>query len=415
MFFNSEKRNFELKYPGYINVLNNTFGPLEIKNKLWDTNRYGQTIIYLYKNVRIGNQSIQLYFFLEENENKFDKIKFDLDFDYYMTEQTKNFSLNDLSIRNHLMSKFKGGILNKAASEYNRRFSTDIGFIQRKSNPNYLTEEEKLAGRIADLPENATVYDALGRPNGIVQYNFVTHKTEIFDNEKNPDVFYGYKHKSNFLLTLKIQTNKTILYEGRTLLDSDDIDSLKLSDYDTIKNNIEEFLCSFEESPIHKTLSNNLNIKSLINTLTGNNFSKINLKQPSNNGDVKTLPKNSLDYMNSTLIPIKRNMYLKFRTEIMRFESNGYVLIHGNFLSPPDHIRLLEAITLVKEALFDSLDGLISEIGDQAEYSEFLLDKWNNLIEESEQEVLQKFLNDKNIKLFSFRDEEDDDPYRYLT
>jgi hypothetical protein len=123
---------------------------------------------------------------------------------------------------------------------------------------------------------------------------------------------------------------------------------------------------------------------------------------------------NSLEYMNSTLIPIKTKMCLFFSTEIGRFESNGYNLIHGNFLSPPDHIILLDALKLVEEALWNSLAGLVAEVGVQSIYGKFLLDKWDNLIDESKQEELQKFLNVKNIKLIKFHDEPNDDSSLHL-
>jgi hypothetical protein len=107
-------------------------------------------------------------------------------------------------------------------------------------------------------------------------------------------------------------------------------------------------------------------------------------------------------------------MCLFFSTEIGRFESNGYNLIHGNFLAPPDHMVLLDALKIVEEALWNSLAGLVAEVGVQSIYGKFLLDKWDNLIDESKQEELQKFLNVNNIKLIRFHDEPNDDSSLHL-
>ena len=115
--------------------------------------------------------------------------------------------------------------------------------------------------------------------------------------------------------------------------------------------------------------------------------------------------------MHSTLIPIRQKMCLLFSTGIGKFESYGYNLIHGNFLSPPDHALLLAAIKFAEEALWDSFAELLENVGVQSKYGKFLIDKWDKLIDESKEEELQRFLTHNNIKLIKFHDEPKDLPY----
>jgi hypothetical protein len=455
MFFNIKKREFSNKYPGCINVLNNIFGTLEIKYK------YLEDEMYLYKNALVGNQKLQMYFYVTENNKKLEKIKHVIDFDYYILNKKKakghydlskkiDFKefmstqntytpnkwlcsyieyLNDLSIKNHLLSKYKGDHILGAHS-----FGVDSRNAIRRnvaSNPFSKGKYDSLefdSSYALNNPSSETVYDALGSPKGIVNYGFefehMLYNDAIhFGNnyipqfemmQKNPQILHGYKHKSNFILHLEIKLKDSSFYQDFLLLDSNDVDSLELTDYENIKNKLAEFLESFERSATHKNLSNNLNVGSLVYELTGKNYLKQGLNYPINSNNNNSVPNNSLEYMNSTLIPIRKNMCLYFNTEIGKFESNGYNLIHGNFLCPPDHIILLDAIKLVEEALWNSLAGLVAEVGDQSIYGKFLLDKWDDLIDESKQEELQKFLSIKNIKLIKFHDEPNDDSSLYL-
>ena len=455
MFFNDKKREFRNKYPGYINVLNNIFGTLEIKYK------YLEDEMYLCKNAFIGNQKLQMYFYLRENNVKLEKIKRTIDFDYYILNKiktnryydlskkidfkeflsTKNTPssdiwlttyieyINDLSIKNHLMSKYKGDHIlgvHSLARDSNNHFSRFAA-----GDPFYNGKYDSLefdSSYALNNPSSKTVYDALGSPKGIVNYGFefehmVYNDGMRFGNDyvppfqmmkKNPQILHGYKHKANFILQIKIKLKDTIFYQDFLLLDSNDMDSLELDDYSSMNKNIEEFLNFFEESKLHKNLSDNLNVGSLVYELTGKNYLKPDLNNPTNSIKNNSLQNNSLDYMQSTLIPIKTKMCLFFSTELATFESNGYNLIHGNFLCPPDHIILLDALKLVEEALWNSLAGLIAEVGAQSIYGKFLIDKWDNLIDESKQEELQKFLNVKNIKLIKFHDESNDDSSLYL-
>jgi hypothetical protein len=383
--------------------------------------------------------------------------------------------LNHLGIKNHILSKYKGELLMefeeapdrkmetllllKAEWELNQEpntfeqslkntyeqslkniFGKDytdtfeqslnniLGKDYTKDNKSVESYEEakknKMLWHHNTLKNNGTNYDALGKPQGVKHlqsYNFnnfkyITfnnHTVESFDYE-NADFLNGYKHKSNFVIHIEIKNKKSILYQSFTLLDSNNMSEITLTDYDNIKNKLDEFLESFESSATHKNLSNNLNVRSLVYELTGKNYIKPKLNNPTNSSKNNSLQNNSLDYMQSTLIPIKTKMCLFFSTELERFESNGYNLIHGNFLCPPDHIILLDALKLVEEALWNSLAGLIVEVGAQSIYGKFLIDKWDNLIDESKQEELQKFLNVKNIKLIKFHNELNDDSSLYL-
>ena len=263
------------------------------------------------------------------------------------------------------------------------------------------------------IKNNGTNYDALGKPQGVKKLSMSKvglYSTNYTDYD-NADFLDGYKHKSNFVLHIEIKNKKSILYENFTLLDSNNMSEITLTDYDNIKNKLDEFLESFERSATHKNLSNNFNVESLVYELTGKNYLKSNLDNIANPSKQNATQNNSLDYMYSTLIPIKQKMCLHFSTEIERFESNGYNLIHGNFLSPIDHALLLAATNLAEEALQDTLAGLITNVGVQSKYGRFLVDKWDKLIDESKQEELQKFLAHNNIQLIKFHDEPKDLPY----
>jgi hypothetical protein len=442
--FNTAKKGFILKYPGLINALNNTFNNVEVKKDFLSLDDE----VYLKKDFFIGNSQFDLFFHISQNKNKFDDIRLGVDFDYLIHNKrkpSKGFNLNSkmdfcdidnkqdyikylnhLGIKNHLLSKYKG--------EYLMDFEDDrdplikIFHTHRKEDIKSMESYEEAQNNqmllhINTLKNNGTNYDALGKPQGVkhLQFNFNNFKYITFNNHtiesfdyENADFLNGYKHKSNFVLHIEIKNKKSILYQSFTLLDSNNMSEITLTDYDNIKNKLDEFLESFESSATHKNLSNNLNVKSLVYELTGKNYTKPKLNKPTNSSKSNATKNNSLEYMNSTLIPIKTKMCLFFSTEIGTFESNGYNLIHGNFLSPPDHIILLNALKLVEEALWNSLAGLVAEVGAQSIYGKFLTDKWDNLIDESKEEELNKFLNVKNIKLIKFHDEPNDDQSLYL-
>ena len=53
--------------------------------------------MYLCKNAFIGNQKLQMYFYLRENNVKLEKIKRTIDFDYYILNKIKTNRYYDLS------------------------------------------------------------------------------------------------------------------------------------------------------------------------------------------------------------------------------------------------------------------------------------------------------------------------------
>ena len=437
--------------------LNMFFYISQNKNK-FDDIRLGIDFDYLIHNKKKPGKGFNL-------NSKMDFCDFDNKQDYIKY-------LNHLGIKNHLLSKYKGELLmefeklpdsnletlllSKATWELNKEpntfeqylnntyeqpFKNILGkdYTTNDSLVKYIIEKNKkdinsmesyeeakknkMLWHINTLKNNGTNYDALGKPQGVkhLQFKFNNFKYITFNNHtiesfdyENADFLNGYKHKSNFVLNIEIKNKKSILYQSFTLLDSNNMSEITLTDYDNIKNKLDEFLESFESSSTHKNLSNNLNVKSLVYELTGKNYTKPTLNKPTNSSKSNAMKNNSLEYMNSTLIPIKTKMCLFFSTEIGTFESNGYNLIHGNFLSPPDHIILLDALKLVEEALWNSLAGLVAEVGTQSIYGKFLTDTWDNLIDESKQEELNKFLNVKNIKLIKFHDEPNDDQSQYL-
>jgi hypothetical protein len=442
--FNKAKKGFILKHPGLINALNNTFNNVEVKKDFLSQDDE----VYLKKDFVIGNSQLNMFFYISQNKNKFDDIRLGIDFDYLIHNKKKTgkgFNLNSkmdfcdidnkqdyikylnhLGIKNHLLSKYKGEYLmdfeddrDPLIKNFHTHRKEDIKSMESYEE----AQKNQMLLHINTLKNNGTNYDALGKPQGVkhLQFKFNNFKYITFNNHtiesfdyENADFLNGYKHKSNFIIHIEIKNKKSILYQSFILLDSNNMSEITLTDYDNVKNKLDEFLESFESSATHKNLSNNLNVGSLVYELTGKNYVKQDLNNSTNSKNNNSVPNNSLEDMNSTLIPIKKKMCLYFSTEIGRFESNGYNLIHGNFLCPPDHIILLDAIKLVEEVLWNFLAELVAEVGVQSIYGKFLLDKWDNLIDESKQEELQKFLNVKNIKLIKFHDEPNDDSSLYL-
>jgi len=482
--FNTAKKEFTHKYPGLLNALNNTFNNVEVKKDFLSLDDE----VYLKKDFVLGHIPLQLVFHLEQNNRKFQKIQVEIDFDFYVLNKQEikykydlnkkldyyefvsyysplsRYSvdksvyvdyLNDLCIKNHILSKYKGEVLSDFEDTTDRglsKMAASSDSWRVSENPNYFEEKIKnLRGKDRELQirgikdrqnrlesyreardnimlwhnnalkNNGTNYDALGKPQGVRKlnpdpYNFFANNSIISGDRfsfdyKNADFLDGYKHKSNFVLHIEIMNKKSVLYESYLLLDSNNMSEITLTDYDNIKNKLDGFLESFERSATHKNLSNNFNVESLVCELTGKNYLKSNLDNMTNSNDNNSVPNNSIEYMHSTLIPIRQMMCLLFSTGIGKFESHGYNLIHGNFLSPPDHALLLAAIKFAEEALWDSFAELLENVGVQSKYGKFLIDKWDKLIDESKEEELQKFLTHNNIQLIKFHDEPKDLPY----
>ena len=326
--FNAAKKEFISKYPGLINALNNTFNNLEVKKDFFSL----ENEVYLKKDFVLGNNHFELFFHLNENNRKLRDIEQVIDFDYYISNKYKKgrkfdlnkkldysdfvtyFSptsyysvnkdtyieyLNDLSIKNHLTSKHTGDnvlgaqqnmdlhkkltksmfeLMQKGESSESIKKSIDSEFEQDFEEV-WIEKDKK-----ETFSTHETVYDALGRPKGTKEYffniaNMVYHKANRdipawSGMEKNPQILYGYKHKSNFVLHIEIKNKKSILYESFMLLDSNNMSEITLTDYDNIKNKLYEFLKSFERSATHKNLSNNFNVESLVYELTGKNYIK---------------------------------------------------------------------------------------------------------------------------------------------
>ena len=91
--FNTAKKEFILKYPGLINALNNTFNNVEVKKDFFSLNDE----VYLKKDFVHGNNHLELFFHLNENNIKLKKIEQEIDFDYYISnkhEKGRKFDLN---------------------------------------------------------------------------------------------------------------------------------------------------------------------------------------------------------------------------------------------------------------------------------------------------------------------------------
>ena len=87
-----------------------------------------------------------------------------------------------------------------------------------------------------------------------------------------------------------------------------------------------------------------------------------------------------------------------FREELKEFKSSSYQLIHGNFLSPPDHMQLISKLNLTKASLLKTLPELLEKTPDNNRKT-FLEMAWGIMIEESMSIELENFLNENDIKL----------------
>ena len=87
-----------------------------------------------------------------------------------------------------------------------------------------------------------------------------------------------------------------------------------------------------------------------------------------------------------------------FREELKEFKSSSYQLIHGNFLSPPDHMQLISKLNLTKDSLLKTLPELLEKTPDNNRKT-FLEMAWGTMIEESMSIELENFLNENDIKL----------------
>ena len=87
-----------------------------------------------------------------------------------------------------------------------------------------------------------------------------------------------------------------------------------------------------------------------------------------------------------------------FCETILEFESSGYQLSHGNFLSPVDHMLLINELNGATNALLNTLPEIQKYFKDDIKKA-FLEKSWQILIEESKKTAIEEFLNKKNIKL----------------
>ena len=87
-----------------------------------------------------------------------------------------------------------------------------------------------------------------------------------------------------------------------------------------------------------------------------------------------------------------------FCETILEFESSGYQLSHGNFLSPVDHMLLINKLNGETNTLLNILPEIQKHFNDDNKIA-FLEKSWQSLIEESKKIAIEEFLNKKNIKL----------------
>jgi len=103
-----------------------------------------------------------------------------------------------------------------------------------------------------------------------------------------------------------------------------------------------------------------------------------------------------------------------FREDLNDFKSSGYQLIDGNFLTPPDHMLLINKLNLTKTVLQEMMPELIEKITDNQRVK-YLEMAWGAMIENSLDIELEKFLKRNDIKLIKSQDQTPDDPSIYMT
>jgi hypothetical protein len=384
--FSSAKNEFSTNYPGLINALKNTFINIEIKTPGFLSSN---SDVYLRSNLTVNNNQLCVNFNILKNNNKFDDIEFEIDYDYFIhnkiNNKTKRFNLNSkidfcdvgnkhdyikylnhLGIKNHLLSKF--------------------------------------------LDYNKTIYDVLEKPQGVIKHPtywyLLNHKSVTYNGHtitsfdyENADLFNGYKHKSNFVLNIEIKDKNSILYETFILLDTFNMKEIKLTDYENVKNAIDTLLENFEQTPIHEILSKNFNTISLVKELTGKTYIKKH-KQKIQERNI-TLDFNQLSH-DELILLINDFMTEKFNSEILVFESSGFSLVNGNYVNPKDVVILANQMKQTQSILKNCLEDFLGMAS--SEDMKLLLSKtWDNLIREAFRSEVAKFQIRNNVKLFDKR------------
>jgi|TARA_B110000114_G_scaffold183636_1_gene225369 hypothetical protein len=409
--FNTAKKEFSANYPGLINALKNSFKNLAVKTPKFFSS---ETEAYIISKLNLGDNELNMLFHLSKNSHKCDDIQFEIDYDYFIHNKTKkkhqrynlnnkiDFSdigtkwdyikyLNHLSVKNHLLSKYNGGCLGDEEIK-----AHGLSFAERLKGKSEL--------HISTITNNGNVYDALGRPEGSVNYSWSINpmKANIIGAfDQYSDILYGYKHKSNFVLQIEIKNKDSVLYETFILLDTFNEKEIQLTDYDNVKKNIDTFLENFEQTQIHINLSKNFNTTSLVKELTGKTF----LKEKNNKlskSKIKTDFSN-LTYSELTLL-VNEFMLNKFDNEILVFESSGFGVNvnqhwpNERYLKPNDLVRLITQIKQTENILKNSLPEFLEKVGN--EESKLLLSKtWDFQIKEAMRSTLEKFIINNKVKI----------------
>jgi hypothetical protein len=411
--FNTSKKEFKDKYPGLINVLKNSFRDLDVKTPNFLSL---DKKAYIISNLNLGDNELKMVFRVSNNSHKCDDIKFEIDYDYFIHNKTKkkhnryNLNskidfcdignkwdyikyLNHLSVKNHLLSKYNGGHLGDEAL-------FDFGFA-----PGYGQTAEgksRSEAHTSTIQNNGTIYDRLGKPEGIVSYQWSRNPINadiIGGFDQYSDILYGYKHKSNFVLIIEIKNKDSVLYETCILLDTLNEKKIQLTDYDNIKKNIDTFLENFEQTQTHINLSKNFNTTSLVKELTGKTFLK-----EKNNKLSKSKIKTDFSNFNYSELMLFVNDFMvnKFNNEILVFESSSFGICTnstGQRIMPPNDLsRLITPMIQTKNILKNSLPEFLEMAGN--EETKLLLSKtWDFQIKEAMRSTLEKFSVKHKVKL----------------
>lgn len=321
------KKRFKETYLGYVNVLQNIFDGININHNWWNSMIFLSKDLLVNQNKiritfelkknknkvkRIKNEIDFDYYIknITSKKSQYDLSKL-LNFkESKLDEENYIMYLNDISIKKHLNSKYSGDHILGNQAKANLLYKNYLvhGFYKKmlegKSSAemkewadnmesedygkkikddfdrNFEIEKEQYELPIKEYTGNKTLYDILERPTGVVKYYFdlntrnrkyygASSDFPAFDiMEENPRILHGYQKKSNFILHMKILLNKDIISENYTLLSSENMNTILMTDYDTIYENIKDFLIGFEKSKEHAIISRNINTKSLINTMT---------------------------------------------------------------------------------------------------------------------------------------------------
>lgn len=220
------KKEFQSKYPGYINLLNNIFGSLKLSKSFFGDE------IELGKKYYLENNKLIINFKLYDNYRKFSKIidkEFDFDFylsNSYLAKKNKiidfnkvvNFNhfngaeveyieyLNDFNIKKHLFSKYDNS-KNIGSSHIADVISSGMGIIDtNRLRRNSGTYEYDPKDVLSKLNRGVNIEDILKESPDHLD-RLITGKNEWLNS------IFSSSNKVKFIQDIKSIDNTTTIYE----------------------------------------------------------------------------------------------------------------------------------------------------------------------------------------------------------